>query len=202
MIAVERLTKKYGELTAVRDLSFQVEKGKIWGLLGPNAAGKTTTMRILTGFLPATDGQASVGGFDVFEQPNEVKKILGYLPEVLPLYPDMTVTEYLGFIAAIKQIPAAKRREAIAKAIKITGLETVKGRLIKNICRTLYSWSESMATMRLVKISVSTNSTDPTGPPFRNIRYKRTDVNTSWMIQELVLPVPVGEYNRAFIINQ
>jgi ABC-2 type transport system ATP-binding protein len=135
MIAVERLTKKYGELTAVRDLSFTVEQGKIWGLLGPNAAGKTTTMRILTGFLPATDGKASVGGFDVFEQPNEVKKILGYLPEILPLYPDMTVTEYLGFIAAIKQIPAPKRKEAVAKSIKITGLESVKGRLIKNISR-------------------------------------------------------------------
>jgi ABC-2 type transport system ATP-binding protein len=135
MIAVERLTKKYGELTAVRDLSFTVEQGKIWGLLGPNAAGKTTTMRILTGFLPATDGKASVGGFDVFEQPNEVKKILGYLPEILPLYPDTTVTEYLGFIAAIKQIPAPKRKEAVAKSIKITGLESVKGRLIKNISR-------------------------------------------------------------------
>ncbi|MBM3295268.1 MAG: ATP-binding cassette domain-containing protein, partial [Candidatus Aminicenantes bacterium] len=104
MIAVERLTKKYGDLTAVRDLSFQVEKGKIWGLLGPNAAGKTTTMRILTGFLPATDGRATVGGFDIFTQPNEVKTILGYLPEVLPLYPDMTVTEYLHFTAALKQV--------------------------------------------------------------------------------------------------
>jgi len=135
MIAVERLTKKYGELTAVKDLSFTVEQGKIWGLLGPNAAGKTTTMRILTGFLPATDGKASVGGFDVFEQPNEVKKILGYLPEILPLYPDMTVTEYLRFIAAIKQIPAPKRKEAVAKAVKISGLESVKGRLIKNISR-------------------------------------------------------------------
>jgi len=135
MIAVERLTKKYGDLTAVRDLSFRVEKGKIWGLLGPNAAGKTTTMRILTGFLPATDGRATVGGFDIFAQPNEVKKILGYLPEVLPLYPDMTVTEYLNFIAALKQIPAAKRKESVAKAVKSSGLESVRGRLIKNISR-------------------------------------------------------------------
>jgi ABC-2 type transport system ATP-binding protein len=135
MIAVEHLTKKYGDLTAVRDLSFKVDKGKIWGLLGPNAAGKTTTMRILTGYLPATDGTATVGNFDVFAQGNEVKKILGYLPEVLPLYPDMTVTEYLKFIAALKKIPAAKGRESVAKAIKITGLDSVKGRLIKNISR-------------------------------------------------------------------
>jgi ABC-2 type transport system ATP-binding protein len=135
MIAVERLTKKYGDLTAVRDLSFEVEQGKIWGLLGPNAAGKTTTMRILTGFLPATDGRATVGGFDIFAQPNEVKRILGYLPELLPLYPDMTVTEYLNFIAAIKKVPAAKRKEAVAKSIKSAGLDAVRGRLIKNISR-------------------------------------------------------------------
>jgi ABC-2 type transport system ATP-binding protein len=135
MIAVEHLTKKYGDLTAVRDLSFKVDEGKIWGLLGPNAAGKTTTMRILTGFLPATDGTATVGNFDVFAQANEVKKILGYLPEILPLYPDMTVTEYLSFVASLKHIPAARMKESVARAIKITGLDSVKGRLIKNISR-------------------------------------------------------------------
>ncbi|MCX6576675.1 MAG: ABC transporter ATP-binding protein [Candidatus Aminicenantes bacterium] len=135
MIAVEHLTKKYGDLMAVSDLSFKVEKGKIWGFLGPNAAGKTTTMRILTGYLPATDGKASVGKFDVFEHPNEVKQILGYLPEVLPLYPDMTVTEYLNFVASIKKIPSAKKKEAVGKAIKVSGLDQVKGRLIKNISR-------------------------------------------------------------------
>lgn len=135
MIAVEHLTKKYGDLVAVRDLSFKVEKGKIWGLLGPNAAGKTTTMRILTGFLPATEGKASVGKFDVFEQPNEVKKILGYLPETLPIYPDMTVTEYLNFVGDIKKIPAGKKKESVANSIKVAGLEQVRGRLIKNISR-------------------------------------------------------------------
>ena len=109
MIEVEHLTKKYGDLTAVNDLGFKVEKGRIWGLLGPNAAGKTTTMRILTGYLPATDGRASVAGFDVFEKPDEVKKIMGYLPEVVPVYPEMTVSDYLAFVAAIKQVPSAKR---------------------------------------------------------------------------------------------
>ena len=135
MIAVSGLTKKYGERFAVRDLSFRVEPGKIWGLLGPNAAGKTTTMRVLTGFIPATEGRASVGGFDVFDKPDEVKKILGYLPEVLPLYPDMTVAEYLAFVAALKQVPSAKRREAVDRAVRITGLDAVKGRLIRNISR-------------------------------------------------------------------
>jgi len=135
MIEVQDLTKKYGELTAVQDLSFRVEKGKIWGLLGPNAAGKTTTMRILTGYLPATDGRASVAGFDVFEQPNEVKRAIGYLPEVVPLYPEMTVAGYLGFVAEIKQVPAVKRKAALARVLKSAALEDVKGRLIKNISR-------------------------------------------------------------------
>jgi ABC-2 type transport system ATP-binding protein len=135
MIVVEHLTKKYGSLMAVRDLSFRVEKGQVWGLLGPNAAGKTTTMRILTGYLSATDGKASVGPYDVFEQPNEVKKIIGYLPENVPLYPDMTVTGYLRFVAEIKQVPAAKRTEALEEAVKSAGLESVRHRLIKNISR-------------------------------------------------------------------
>ena len=135
MIVVENLTKKYGSLTAVRGLSFRVEKGKVWGLLGPNAAGKTTTMRVLTGYLSATDGRASVGPYDVFEQPNEVKKIIGYLPETVPLYPDMTVTGYLRFITDIKQVPSSKKKGAVDRAVATAGLESVRGRLIKNISR-------------------------------------------------------------------
>jgi ABC-2 type transport system ATP-binding protein len=135
MIEVEHLTKKYGDLVAVRDLSFKVAKGKIWGLLGPNAAGKTTTMRVLTGYLAATEGKATVAGFDVFEQPNAVKKVIGYLPEVVPLYPEMTVSDYLGFVAALKQVPSAERKPALDRAIQASGLASVKGRLIKNISR-------------------------------------------------------------------
>jgi ABC-2 type transport system ATP-binding protein len=135
MIEVQNLTKKYGELTAVRNLSFKVEEGKIWGLLGPNAAGKTTTMRILTGYLPATDGRAFVAGFDVFEQTDEVKKVIGYLPEIVPLYPEMTVSGYLEFVAEIKQVPSAKRKEAVGSALRSAALEDVRGRLIKNISR-------------------------------------------------------------------
>ena len=135
MIEVEHLIKKYGDLVAVDDLSFKVEQGTIWGLLGPNAAGKTTTMRILTGYLPATDGKARVAGLDVFDKPNEVKKITGYLPENLPLYPEMKVKSFLQFVAEIKQIPASRRKEAVEKAIAISGLESVKGRLVRNISR-------------------------------------------------------------------
>jgi len=135
MIEVEHLTKKYGDLVAVRDLSFKVEKGKIWGLLGPNAAGKTTTMRILTGYIPATDGKATVAGLDVFEKPNETKKIIGYLPENVPLYPEMTVHSFLNFVSEIKQITLSKRKGAVDKAIELSELKSVRGRLIKNISR-------------------------------------------------------------------
>ncbi len=135
MIEVEHLTKKYGDLVALKDLSFKVEEGKIWGLLGPNKAGKTTTMRILTGYLPANEGKASVAGYDVFEQPNEVKKIIGYLPEALPLYPEMTVLSFLNFVSEIKQIPASKKKEAVERSIEVSGLETERGRLIKHISR-------------------------------------------------------------------
>jgi ABC-2 type transport system ATP-binding protein len=135
MIEVQGLTKKYGELVAVRDLTFKVETGRIWGLLGPNAAGKTTTMRILTGYLPATAGRATVAGFDVFNEPDAVKKSIGYLPEVVPLYEDMTVSGYLGFVAEIKQVPAAKRKAAISRVIESAGLKDVGRRLIKNISR-------------------------------------------------------------------
>ena len=135
MIEVQDLTKKYGEIDAVKGLTFRVEPGRIWGLLGPNGAGKTTTMRILTGYLPATSGRAVVAGFDVFDKPDDVKRSIGYLPEVLPLYLDMTVSAYLGFVAEIKQIPKAKRKAAVARALESAGLKDVARRLIKNISR-------------------------------------------------------------------
>ena len=112
MIEVQHLTKRYGRFTAVDDVSFRVERGEILGFLGPNGAGKTTTMRILTGYMPATEGKAIVAGFDVFDQPVEAKRRTGYLPETPPLYPDMTVVEYLTFVAKIKGVPAGDRQAA------------------------------------------------------------------------------------------
>src|SRR5437899_11947598 len=105
MIKVEGLTKRYAGTVAVDDISFEVEKGQIVGFLGPNGAGKTTTMRVLTCFLPPTAGTAQVAGFDVLEQPLEVKKRIGYLPETPPLYPDMEVIEYLEFVGRLKAVP-------------------------------------------------------------------------------------------------
>jgi ABC-2 type transport system ATP-binding protein len=135
MIEVQGLTKTYGELEAVSGLTFSVAAGRIWGLLGPNAAGKTTTMRILTGYLPATSGRATVAGFDVFDKPDDVKRSIGYLPEVVPMYQDMSVASYLAFVAEIKQVPKAKRRAAVARVLESAGLKDVSRRLIKNISR-------------------------------------------------------------------
>lgn len=135
MIETEQLTKKYGDLVAVQNLSFKVEEGQIWGLLGPNAAGKTTTMRILTGYLPASAGRASVAGFDVFEQSEAVKQSIGYLPETVPLYPEMTVESYLGFVAEIKKVPAGRKKAAVDRAVQVAGLQSVRKRLIRNISR-------------------------------------------------------------------
>lgn len=109
MIEVQHLTKRYGPVTAVDDVSFKAERGEILGFLGPNGAGKTTTMRVLTGYMPATDGKAIVAGYDVLEQPVEAKRRTGYLPETPPLYPDMTVWDYLAFCARIKGVPKSER---------------------------------------------------------------------------------------------
>src|SRR6476620_7079493 len=105
MIEVQHLTKRYGPVTAVDNISFRVESGEILGFLGPNGAGKTTTMRIITGYMPASEGRVAVAGYDVFDKPIEAKRRTGYRPETPPLYPDMTVREYLNFVARIKGIP-------------------------------------------------------------------------------------------------
>jgi ABC-2 type transport system ATP-binding protein len=120
VIEVQHLTKQYGRFTAVDDVSFRVDKGEILGFLGPNGAGKTTTMRVLTGYMPPTDGKAIVAGYDVIEQPIEAKRRTGYLPETPPLYPDMTVSEYLTFCARIKGVSRAERKKQVTTAMERT----------------------------------------------------------------------------------
>ena len=118
MIEVQHITKRYGRVTAVDDVSFRVERGEILGFLGPNGAGKTTTMRILTGYMPPTDGKATVAGYDVFTHPLEAKSRTGYLPETPPLYPDMTVREYLDFVAKIKGVAPKERRTRVISVME------------------------------------------------------------------------------------
>jgi ABC-2 type transport system ATP-binding protein len=129
VIEVQHLTKRYGRVTAVQDVSFRVERGEILGFLGPNGAGKTTTMRILTGFMPATEGKAIVAGFDVFEQPIEAKRRTGYLPETPPLYPDMTVVEYLDFVGKLKGVLPADRRQRVSAVMQRTAIADMADRL-------------------------------------------------------------------------
>ena len=123
MIEVQHLTKTYGSVTAVDDISFRVEPGEIVGLLGPNGAGKTTTMRVLPGYIPATEGKALIAGFDVFEQPIDAKQRTGYLPETPPLYPEMTVREYLTFVARIKGVSRVDRERRVEASMERTRVD-------------------------------------------------------------------------------
>jgi ABC-2 type transport system ATP-binding protein len=135
MIEVESLTKRYGRHTAVDGISFRVHKGEILGFLGPNGAGKTTTMRILTCYLPPTEGTARVAGYDVFEQPLEVKRRVGYTPETPPLYPDMEVGSFLDFCAKIKGVPARDRKTRISDVMEKTRVGDVRGTLIGKLSK-------------------------------------------------------------------
>ena len=135
MIEVSHLTKKYGGHLAVDDVSFTVEDGQIYGLLGPNGAGKSTIMNILTGYLSATSGQVTVAGHPLPEEADEAKACVGYLPEQPPLYPEMTVGEYLNFVAELKKVPRAQRKEHVLRAARRTGLEKVLPRLIRSLSK-------------------------------------------------------------------
>ena len=135
MIQVESVTKKYGQRIAVDHLDFLVNKGEILGFLGPNGAGKSTTMNIITGYLSATEGSVKLDGHDILEEPQEVKRHIGYMPEQPPLYVDMTVHDYLSFVADIKGVPRARRRENIEKAMERTTITDMRGRLIKNLSK-------------------------------------------------------------------
>jgi ABC-2 type transport system ATP-binding protein len=130
MIKVENLTKRYAGHTAIKDLSFEVGKGEIMGFLGPNGAGKTTTMRILASFLPPTSGRASIAGFDVFSQSLQARSRLGYMPENVPLYNDMRVTEYLNYRAALKGVPHRRIEERVGDVKELCGLKDVEKKLI------------------------------------------------------------------------
>lgn len=135
MIIVENLTKKYGEHTAIDRLNFHIRKGEVVGFLGPNGAGKSTTMKIITGFMAPSEGLARVGGFDVFENPIEVKKRIGYLPETPPVYADMLVRDYLTFVAQLKGVEGGAIKTYVDRAIEKTHLGAVQNRLIQNLSK-------------------------------------------------------------------
>src|SRR4051812_33400722 len=135
MIEVENLTKSYGPVAAVKGISFQVPAGEVVGFLGPNGAGKTTTMRMITGFLPPTDGTVRIAGFDVFEQSMDARRCIGYLPETPPVYPEMTIAEYLSFVAELKDVPKSRRRARVDAVIEQLSLGTMRDRLIRALSK-------------------------------------------------------------------
>ena len=135
MIEVTNLTKKYGDHIAVDHLSFRVEKGQIYGFLGPNGAGKSTTMNIITGYLAATEGTVTIDGKDIQKYPEEAKRAIGYLPELPPLYVDMTVREYLEFVAELKKVPKKERKQQIDEVMEMTQITDMQQRLIRNLSK-------------------------------------------------------------------
>ncbi|NLL70193.1 MAG: ATP-binding cassette domain-containing protein [Epulopiscium sp.] len=135
MIQVENLTKRYGQHLALDNVSFTVNKGEILGFLGPNGAGKSTTMNIITGYISATEGTVKVDGLDILEQPQEAKKKIGYLPELPPLYMDMTVEEYLRFVCRIKKVEKNKEKETLYKVMELVKINDMRKRLIKNLSK-------------------------------------------------------------------
>ncbi len=135
MIEVVNLTKKYGNHVAVDHMSFRVERGMIYGFLGPNGAGKSTTMNMMTGYIASTEGTVKINGYDILQQPEEAKKSIGYLPELPPVYQDMTVYEYLQFVAELKKVKKSERKEQIEQIMEQTKVLEVKDRLIKNLSK-------------------------------------------------------------------
>lgn len=135
MIEISHLTKKYGSHVAVDNLTLNIESGRIYGFLGPNGAGKSTTMNMITGYIAATEGTVKVNGFDILKQPEEARKCIGYLPEMPPLYMDMTVSEYLKFAADLKRLPKDKKRQYVEEAMEMTKTADIRNRLIRNLSK-------------------------------------------------------------------
>ena len=144
MIELKNVTKKYGKFKAVDNISFSVKEGEIIGLLGPNGAGKSTTMNMMTGFIEQTEGEIIINGFDITKKPKKAKKSIGYMPEGVPLYTDLTVKEFVTYMAEIKQVNRKERKEKVEKIIEKTGLKDVEKKLIRNLSRG-YKQRVSMA---------------------------------------------------------
>lgn len=135
MIEIQNLTKTYGQIKAVNNLNFTVNKGEILGFLGPNGAGKSTTMNIITGFIPSTEGTVKVDGYDILENPKEVKRRIGYLPELPPVYHDMTVKDYLNFVSDLKMVDKKQKKSQLSDIMELVKITDVRNRLIKNLSK-------------------------------------------------------------------
>ena len=144
MIEVKNVTKKYGSVVAVEDINFEIKEGEIIGLLGPNGAGKSTTMNMITGYIEPTEGEILIEGYDISKKPKKAKRQIGYMPEGVPLYSDLTVKEFITYMAELKKVNRKERKEKVEKIIEQTGLKNVENKLIRNLSRG-YKQRVSMA---------------------------------------------------------
>lgn len=194
MIDVQNLTKQYAGRTAVNNISFQVEPGEIVGFLGPNGAGKSTTMRILSGYMPATSGRAQVAGFDVFHQSLDVRRSVGYMPEMAPLYTDMKVKEYLRFRAELKGLSGHTMRRRVGEVMELTGVNDMRRRLIGNLSKG-YRQRVALADAlvhrpKLLILDEPTNGLDPVQirhvrDLLRNLKSKHTVLLSTHILHEV-----------------
>lgn len=205
MIQVENLTKYYGPRPAIQGITFDARPGEVLGLLGPNAAGKTTTMRILTGYLQASNGKAVVAGFDVSEQSLEARRNIGYLPENVPLYPEMTVVDYLGFVAAIKGVPRKAKKERIDETMEMARVtnvrETIIGKLSRGYRQRVGIAQALVHRPKVVILDEPTIGLDPkqiieTRQLIKGLRGERTVILSSHILPEVSMTC-----NRVVIIS-
>jgi ABC-2 type transport system ATP-binding protein len=204
MIEVENLTKYYGNLAAIKDVTFKVEEGEILGFLGPNAAGKTTTMRILTAFMPPSSGTARVAGFDVFEDSLEVRRRIGYMPETVPLYPEMTVSSYLGFVASVRDVE--NRRDRVASIMDTCGVtsyaDTLIGKLSKGYRQRVGLAQALVHDPEVLILDEPTIGLDP--KQIREVRQliKSLGGERTVVLSTHILPEASEVCNRVVIINE
>jgi ABC-2 type transport system ATP-binding protein len=206
LIQVDNVTKRYGQQKALDGISFTVDEGEIVGFLGPNGAGKTTTMNIITGYISATEGSVKVDGKDILESPREVKKMIGYLPEIPPLYMDMTVEEYLTFASRIKKVPSAKMEESLDRIMELVKVDEVRGRLIKNLSKG-YRQRVGLAQAivgdpRVLILDEPTVGLDPKQIiEIRNV-IKELGKNRTILLSSHILPEVSAICDRVIIINR
>ncbi len=206
MVSVQHLTKRFGRHVAVDDLTFEVKQGEVLGFLGPNGAGKTTTMRMITGYLPPSQGTVAIGGFDILAHPLEAKRRIGYLPELPPLYPEMTVRSYLAFVSEIKDIPAPRRAAQVDRAIGRAGLEEVRDKRISQLSK---GFKQRVGLAQaivheppLLILDEPTSSLDPKQRVEVRDLIARLRGNHTVILSTHILPEASQIADRVFIINR
>ena len=205
MIQVENITKKYGSFTAVNNINFEIEEGEIIGFLGPNGAGKSTTMNMITGFIEPTSGRIIVDGYDISKKPRKAKRQIGYMPEGVPLYSDLTVKEFVTYMAELKGVPKKERKEKVKKAIKETGLEDVENKLTRNLSRG-YKQRVSMAgalvsNPKVIILDEPTVGLDPKQVTEIRVLIKELGKEHTVILSSHILSEVSQICNRVIIIN-